>query len=173
LNVRRTGSARGIEELAASIACHGLLQNLSVKPARDAAGGETGKYLVLGGGRRLAALKLLAKKKAIPKAYPVPCIVTDGNDEEVSLAENIVRTDLHPADQFEAFRRLAEDHGFGAEEIAARFGVSPALVKQRMRLGAVSPKLLAIYRGDGLNLGGKPAWRLQRERVHDRAAVFL
>jgi ParB family transcriptional regulator, chromosome partitioning protein len=152
LNVRRTGALRRIEELAASIHSHGLLQSLSVKPARDAEGGETGKYLVLGGGRRLAALKLLAKKKAIPKAHPVPCLVTDGHEEEVSLAENIMRSDLHPADQFEAFRRLAEEHGFGAEEIAARFGVGPALVKQRMRLGAVSPKLLSLYREEALTL---------------------
>jgi ParB family transcriptional regulator, chromosome partitioning protein len=169
LNVRRTGRERGIEELAASIQSHGLLQNLSVKPARSADGGETGKYRVLGGGRRLAALKLLAKRKAIPRAYPVPCIVTDGNDEEVSLAENIMRADLHPADQFEAFRRLAEEQGFGAEEIAARFGVSANLVKQRMRLGAISPKLLAIYREDGLTLDQLMAFAVTADHARQEA----
>ncbi|MDH1271774.1 chromosome partitioning protein ParB, partial [Rhizobium pusense] len=59
---------------------------------------------------------------------------------------------LHPADQFEAFRTLADTRGWGAEEIAARFGVSAHVVKQRMRLGAVSPKLMKLYREGGLNL---------------------
>ncbi len=106
-NVRRTGREAGIEELAASIAAHGLLQSLSVRPVLGAEGAETGKFSVTGGGRRLAALKLLAKRKQIVKTYAVPVIVNDGDEEEISLAENIVRENLHPADQFEAFKRLA------------------------------------------------------------------
>ena len=105
-NVRRTGRETGIEELAASIAAHGLLQNLSVRPVLDAGGAETDKFSVSGGGRRLAALKLLAKRKVISKTYAVPCIVNTDDDAEISLAENIVRLNLHPADQFEAFKRL-------------------------------------------------------------------
>jgi ParB family chromosome partitioning protein len=124
-NVRRTGRENGIEELAASIAAHGLLQSLSVRPVLDGEGAETGRYEVVGGGRRLAALKLLAKRKQISKTAPVPCLIADGEGEELSLAENVVRENLHPADQFEAFKRLADEHGFGAEEIAARFGVTP------------------------------------------------
>jgi ParB family chromosome partitioning protein len=168
-NVRRTGHDKGLDELAASIAHHGLLQSLSVKPVLGADGGTTGKYLVLGGGRRLAALKLLAKKKAIPKAHPVPCLVSEGNDEEISLAENVVRVDLHPADQFEAFRRLSEEQGSGAEEIAARFGVTPNLVKQRMRLGAVSPKLLALYREEILNLDQLMAFAITTDHARQEA----
>ena len=42
-------------------------------------------------------------------------------------------------DQFEAFRRLHEAHGLGAEEIAARFSVTPAVVRQRLRLGPPAP----------------------------------
>jgi ParB family chromosome partitioning protein len=80
-------------------------------------------------------------------------VVDTANDpHEISLDENVTRTDMHPADQFDAFRRLAEDRGWGAEEIAARFGVSAHVVRQRLRLGAVSPKLMAIYRDGGLNL---------------------
>ncbi|WP_343162582.1 ParB/RepB/Spo0J family partition protein, partial [Stenotrophomonas maltophilia] len=60
--------------------------------------------------------------------------------------------DLHPADQFERFRELSEDRGWGAEEIAARFGVTTHVVKQRMRLGAVSPKLMQVYRDGDLTL---------------------
>lgn len=59
---------------------------------------------------------------------------------------------MHPADQFEAFRELAEHRGWGAEEIAARFGVTAHVVKQRMLLGAVNPKLMQVYRDGDLTL---------------------
>ena len=171
-NVRRTGREAGIEELAASITVHGLLQSLSVRPVLDAEGAETGKFSVTGGGRRLAALKLLAKRKRIAKTYAVPVIVNEGDEEEVSLAENIVRENLHPADQFEAFKRLADERGFGAEEIAARFGVTPHVVRQRMRLGAVSPKLMQVYRDGGLTLDQLTAFAIsedhaRQEQVYD------
>src|ERR1700689_3488986 len=74
-NVRRTRVEAGIEELAASIAAHGLLQSLSVRPVLDAEGTETGRFSVTGGARRLAALKLLAKRKRLAKSYAVPCLI--------------------------------------------------------------------------------------------------
>jgi len=171
-NVRRTGRETGLEELAASITAHGLLQSLSVRPVLDADGAETGKFSVTGGGRRLAALKLLAKRKQIAKTAPIPVIVNGGNEEEVSLAENVVREPLHPADQFEAFKRLADEHGFGAEEIAARFGVTPHVVRQRLRLGAVSPRLMQVYRDGGLILDQLMAFAVgedhaRQEQVYD------
>ena len=46
---------------------------------------------------------------------------------------------MHPADEIERMRELANSKGYGAEEIGARFGVSATVVKQRLRLGAVSP----------------------------------
>jgi ParB family chromosome partitioning protein len=169
-NVRRTGRETGIEELAASIAAHGLLQSLSVRPVLDREGAETGKYEVIGGGRRLAALKLLAKCKQIAKPAPVPCIIAEGEGEELSLAENVVRENLHPADQFEAFRRLADEHGFGAEEIAARFGVSPQVVRQRLRLGAISPRLMLVYREGGLTLDQLMAFTIAEDHTRQEDA---
>lgn len=171
-NVRRTRRDAGLDELAASIAAHGLLQSLSVRPVLDQDGTETGKYAVSGGGRRLAALKLLAKKKRIARDAPIPVIVNDGNEEEISLAENVVREQLHPADQFEAFKRLADEHGLGAEEIAARFGVTPQVVRQRLRLGAVSPRLMQVYRDGGLTLDQVIAFAVsedhaRQEEVYD------
>jgi ParB family chromosome partitioning protein len=153
-NVRRTGQGNGIEELAASIGAHGLLQSLVVRPQLDDSGDPTGRYEVVAGGRRLTALKLLAKRKAFGKAGPVPCRVLDGEDAgEASLAENVVRLDMHPADQFEAFARLHRDgRGLGIEDIAARFGVSAHTVRQRLRLSAVSPRLLQAYRDEALTL---------------------
>jgi ParB family chromosome partitioning protein len=71
--------------------------------------------------------------------------------EEDSLAENVQRVALHPLDQFRAFKAL-RDQGAGEEEIAARFFVAPAVVKQRLRLASVSEKLLGIYAEDGMTL---------------------
>ena len=72
----------------------------------DSEGQASDRYEVVARGRRLGALKLLAKQKRITKGTAIPCrvLVTGGVDGiETSLAENIVRQDMHPADQFEAF----------------------------------------------------------------------
>lgn len=164
-NVRRTGRQNGIEQLAASIAAHGLIQSLSVRPLLDDDGKETGKFAVSGGNRRLAALKLLANRKEIAKNHPVPCIVNTGNEEEVSLAENIIRENLHPADQFEAFQRQVTEHGKSIEEIAARFGVTVQFVRQRLRLAAISPKLMQVYREDGLTLDQMMAFAITEDHA--------
>ncbi len=171
-NVRRTYRDGSAEELAASIAAHGLLQSLNVRPELDEAGQETGSFRVSGGGRRLAALKVLAKRKVIGKTTAIPCVVSEGDEEEASLAENVVREQLHPADQFEAFKRLVDERGFGAEEIAARFGVMPQVVRQRMRLGSVSPKLMRVYRDGALTLEQMMAFAItedhaRQEQVHE------
>ena len=152
-NVRQTGRGDGIEDLAASILAHGVLQNLTVRVERDDANRETGKYEVIAGGRRLAALNLLAQRKKIGKATPVSCNVReDASAKELSLVENALRLNLHPADQFEAFRALHEDEGMGLEQIAARFGVSVRTVRERLKLAGVSPKLVARYREGELSL---------------------
>ncbi|MFN3475480.1 MAG: ParB/RepB/Spo0J family partition protein, partial [Blastomonas sp.] len=142
-----------IEALAASIQHKGLIQNLVIEPEVKEDGTPTDCYLVTAGeGRRLAML-LRAKRKQIKKSEPVRCWLDTTNDpSEVSLDENVTRTPMHPADQFERFAELSNDKGWGAQEIGARFGVSASVVKQRLRLGAVSPKLLQVYREDGLSL---------------------
>ncbi len=172
-NARRTGAGLGIEALAASIQAHGLLQSLVVRPALDGDGQATGRYEVAAGGRRLAALRLLAKRKRIGKGAAIPCRVLDGVDgAEASLAENVVRLDMHPADQFEAFARLHHDGtGLGIEEVAARFGVSAHTVRQRLRLAVVSPALVQAYRNGALTLDHLTAFAVTedqaaQERVH-------
>ncbi|WP_194391261.1 ParB/RepB/Spo0J family partition protein [Bradyrhizobium sp. CCBAU 51765] len=153
-NARKTPhSEAAIEGYAASIAAKGILQNLVVEPELDGEGAATGFYLVtIGEGRRLAQL-LRVKRKEIRNTEPIRCIIDTANDpHEISLDENVTRENMHPADQFEAFRRLAEERGFGAEEIAARFGVTPHVVRQRLRLGAVSPRLIQLYRDGDLTL---------------------
>jgi ParB family chromosome partitioning protein len=151
-NVRRVKAGISIEELAEDIARRTLLQSLSVRAVVDANGIETGMFEVPAGGRRFRALELLVKQKRLAKTAPVPCVVREGGlAEEDSLAENVQRVALHPLDQFRAFLALREK-GLGDEEIAARFFVNTSVVKQRLRLAAVSPKLLDIYAEDGMTL---------------------
>jgi len=145
-NVRKT-PRMSIPELAASIQRVGLLQNLIVIPA---AGGE--HYEVVAGGRRLAALKLLAKKHRIAKDWDVPCLrVADGTARTASLTENVQREAMHPADQFEAFAALVAE-GRPIEDIAADFSVTPLVVQRRLKLANVSPRLMADYRADAVTL---------------------
>ncbi|MCP1471869.1 type IV secretion/conjugal transfer VirB4 family ATPase [Sphingobium sp. OAS761] len=133
-----------IEALAASIQHKGLIQNLVVEPEVKEDGTPTGNYLVTAGeGRRLAML-LRAKRKQIKKSEAVRCWLDTANDPaEISLDENVTRTPMHPADQFERFRELADGKGWGAEEIGARFGVSAGVVKQRLRLWDRDPAVAA------------------------------
>jgi ParB family chromosome partitioning protein len=151
-NVRRVKAGISIEELAEDIARRSLLQSLNVRPVLDVEGQETGMFEVPAGGRRFRALELLVKQKRMNKTQAVPCIVrTDGLAEEDSLAENVQRAALHPLDQFRAFQILREK-GLSEEEIAARFFVHPTVVKQRLKLAAVSQKLLDVYAEDGMTL---------------------
>ncbi|GAO23994.1 TPA: ParB/RepB/Spo0J family partition protein [Burkholderia contaminans] len=146
-NVRKTVPRMSIPELAASIQRVGLLQNLIVILAADGL-----HYEVVAGGRRLAALKLLAKKHRIAKDWDVPCLqVADGTARTASLTENVQREAMHPADQFEAFAALVAE-GRPIEDIAADFSVTPLVVQRRLKLANVSPRLMADYRADALSL---------------------
>jgi ParB family chromosome partitioning protein len=166
-NARRTPHAAAeVEALAASIAAKGVLQPPVVEPEHAPDGQATGRYLVtIGEGRRLA-LRLLAKRKRLPKAEPIRCLLDADNDAfEISLDENVTRFAMHPADQFEAFRALAESKGWSADEIGARFGVSAAVVRRRLRLGAVSPALMAAYRAETLTLDQLMAFAVSEDHA--------
>src|SRR5258707_10087676 len=152
-NVRRVKAGVSIEQLAESIAQRTLLQSLNVRAVVDPEGNETGMFEVPAGGRRYRALELLVKQKRMAKTQPVPCVVRDsGIAEDDSLAENDERVGLHPLDQFRAFQTL-RGGGMSEEEIAARHFVTPAIVKQRLRLASVSPKLHDVDADDGMPLG--------------------
>src|SRR6266481_944202 len=151
-NVRRVKAGVSIEELAEDIARRTLLQSLSVRAVLDPGGQETGMFEVPAGGRRFLAHEQLVKQKRMAKTQPVPCVVREGGlGEEDSLAENVQRVALHPLDQFRAFQTLREK-GLSEEEIAARFFVTSTVVKQRLRLAAVSDQLLDVYAQDGMTL---------------------
>ena len=153
-NVRRIKAGVSIEALAEDIARRTLLQSLNVRAVLDARGAETGMFEVPAGGRRYRALELLVRQKRLAKTALVPCVVRMSDDvsaEEDSLAENLQRAPLHPLDQFRAFKAL-RDQGACDEDIAARFFMSPQIVRQRLKLACVSPKLHELYADEALTL---------------------
>ncbi len=169
-NVRRTEAGKSaFAELKASIAAHGLLENLvarSIGPGED--GGE--HYAVIAGARRLAALNDLAAEGVLETDHPVPCrIVGNGAiDSELSLAENVIRVAMHPADQVQAFGTLA-DAGASVADIAARFGVSERIVEQRLRLGNAAPEILNSYREGEIDLETLKAFAVTADQARQMA----
>ena len=150
-NARTTAApAEAARELEASLEAHGLLENLVVRAAGD---GKT--FHVIGGGRRLRALRALANRRRsrFQATTPIPCrvIADDAIDEEISAAENLVRVNMHPVDQFTAFQKLLE-RGLSAREIANRFGLTARTVRRRLRLGGVAPEILSAARENHLTL---------------------
>ena len=169
-NVRKTpADASAFTELKASIAAHGLLENLiarAMEPGTDC----VVRYAVIAGGRRLAVMQALAAEGALDEDHPVPCRMIGAivAAEEVSLAENSVRAAMHPADQVEAFRRLA-DAGSTAAAIAARFGVSERTVEKRLRLGNAAPVLLEAYRAGEIDLETLMAFAVTTDQARQSA----
>lgn len=165
-NVRKI-PRMSIPQLSASIQRVGLLQNLIVTATAD---GE--RYEVVAGGRRLAALKLLAKKRRISKEWKVPCLlVADGTARTASLTENVQREAMHPADQFEAFAALVAE-GRPIEDIAADFSVTPLVVQRRLKLANVSPRLLADYRAEAVSLDQLMALAITDDHAAQEAAFY-
>ena len=150
MNVRRTPADSASDaELKASLAAHGLLQNLVVHRNESI----EGHYDVDAGRRRVTQLKALASEGVIGEDFPVPCLLIEDASMavEVSLVENTMRADMHPADQVEAFALLVSE-GSTTAEIAMKFGMAERAVEQRLRLGNVAPVLLDAYREGKLNL---------------------
>ena len=102
-NVRRHGDPAADAELKASIAAHGLLQNLIVRPAAK------GKFEVEAGERRRRAMLALADERLLARDHEVTCLVLEDSAEaavETSLAENFHRLAMNPADEAQAFAAL-------------------------------------------------------------------
>ena len=169
-NVRRTEAGKtAFAELKASILAHGLLENLvarSIGPGED--GGE--HYAVIAGARRLDVLNDLASDGVLDADHPVPCRVIGNGaiDSELSLAENVIRVAMHPADQVQAFGTLAND-GASVADIAARFGVSERTVEQRLRLGNAAPEILDAYRAGEIDLETLKAFAVTTDRARQMA----
>lgn len=171
-NVRRVKSGVSVDTLADDIARRGLLQSLNVRAERNAEGQETGRFEIPAGGRRFRALELLMKQKRLTKDAPIPCVVRVVSDdvlaEEDSLAENTFREQLHPLDEFRAMQAMV-DKEEGVEAIAAHFGTTPAAVRQRLRLAAVSTKLHEHYAEGEMSLDQLMAFTVADDHARQEA----
>ncbi|MCG8313803.1 MAG: ParB/RepB/Spo0J family partition protein [Pseudomonadales bacterium] len=146
------------KQLIASIASNGLLNNLVVVRSEGA------QFEVVAGGRRLAALEWLVQSGDIDSDYLVDCRVKEPEEAvEISLAENFAREPMHPADEFEAYKRLA-DQGKNEADIAKAFGVSKNQVKKMLRLGCVHSKLVALYRKGKLDMSDVMAFAVTEDQ---------
>jgi len=134
-NVRRSSDAQADQALKADIAAHGLLQNLVVTSVRK----PKGCFAVEAGERRRQALLSLVEEGELPLNHEVSCLVVDGGAaQEASLAENVQRLAMNPADECRAFGQLVEQ-GAEPEAIARRFGLTLRFVEGRLRLAHLAP----------------------------------
>ena len=147
INARTHGATEDLDSLAASIRALGVLQPLLVRPVV-----ESEEFEIVAGQRRFLACQRLAQDAPVE---PVPCWVLAATDDaaalEISLAENLERLPMEPFDQHEAFARLVK-LGQGVETIAARFGVSERLVKQRLALASLTEPIKREARTGAIDL---------------------
>lgn len=151
-NVRKaTLDAARVAELAALIASQGLINPPTVIEQFKGKK-KTGFYEVIAGSRRLAALTLLVERGRYGADEPITCVLRAADDATaISIAENAGRENLHPADEFDAFKAML-DEGKSIEDIAACFGVATLAVKQRLTLANVAPEYIEMYRKDNIGM---------------------
>jgi ParB family chromosome partitioning protein len=149
---RRRMDDAGLEELAASIREHGVLQPVLVTETLDG-------YQLVAGERRVRASRLAGLER-------IPALVrqlADRDQLEVALVENVQRADLDPIDEATAYRQLLDEFGLTQERIAERVGKSRAAIANTMRLLDLHADVQAaiaegrLSEGHGRALGGLPA----------------
>jgi ParB family chromosome partitioning protein len=115
-----------IEELAASIEQHGLIQPIAI--VKD--GEKDGGYIIVAGERRFRAYQKLGRST-------IPAIVTTGNPDEIALIENIQREDLSSIDEAEALAKMMTRHNYKQEELAKVVGKSRPTITELLSLNAL------------------------------------
>jgi ParB family chromosome partitioning protein len=136
--------AERLDDLAASIRVHGVLQPLLVTPAE-----EDGEYILLAGERRLRA-SLLAEAATVPVRV---IKASDVERLEFALIENVQREDLNAVEEARAYEALANSFGYSQEQIAARVGKSRVAVANTLRLLKLSEQSLADLQRGALTPG--------------------
>ncbi|MEM2661567.1 MAG: ParB/RepB/Spo0J family partition protein [Nitrososphaeria archaeon] len=121
---RKTIDESRLQELAASIKEHGLLQPVLVRPIGD------GKYQLVHGERRFRACKLLGLETIRAEIRNL----TDNEALEIQLVENLQREGLNPIEEAETFQRMINELGYTHEEIAKKIGKSREYVTNKIRL---------------------------------------
>jgi ParB family chromosome partitioning protein len=163
LNVRRV-KPQAIDQLAADIAAHGLLQNLVVYS-------EGNRFEVAAGGRRYRALKQLEKARTIPSSHGISVDVRDKAEAvELSLAENVSREAMHSADALIAYGALCRN-GQSPDDIAARFGVALSYVKKVLRLSALHRQALDCLAHDTIGMEAAQALTLTDDHARQLEAL--
>lgn len=165
-NVRHTRLDEDIENLAGDIAAHGLLQSLiGYEQASAPSAGKAPAIMIVGGGRRLQALRALEEDGVIDGDFPVPVLIRDADDAlELSLAENLQQRSMSPVDEFVAFSMLMQGGTNSPATLAKRFGFSERVVKQRLRLAELAPEILDALAERKITLDSAMAYAATQDR---------
>ncbi len=136
-----------IAELATSIKTYGVLQPVLVRPAK--ADSSRGGYEIIAGERRWRAAKLAG-------LATVPVIIQDLSDKEtleISLVENVQRSNLNPVEEAEAYQRLIDEFSLTQQEVADRVGKDRASIANFVRLLKLPPEVMALVKDGRLSMG--------------------
>ncbi|MBQ2718520.1 MAG: ParB/RepB/Spo0J family partition protein [Clostridia bacterium] len=140
---RKTFEQQPLEQLAASISTHGILQPILVRELPN------GKYQIVAGERRWRAAKLAG-------LVEVPVIVLESDEREaaeIALVENIQREDLNPVEEAMAYRALAEEYGLTQEQLSQKIGKSRSAIANFERLLDLSDEVLSLVASKELSAG--------------------
>ena len=140
---RKTFDQNALNELAASIKTHGVIQPLVVNNQKD------GTYLIIAGERRYRASKLAGLTS-------VPCIIKDYSEKqikEISIIENLQREDLNPIESARAIRQLMDEYNMTQEAVSERIGVSRPNIANTLRLLTLCPEVINLVETNRLSAG--------------------
>ncbi|WP_372071471.1 ParB/RepB/Spo0J family partition protein [Tistrella mobilis] len=147
VNMRHGKTVPDISDILPSIKTRGVLVPLLVRPNGD---GES--FEIVAGRRRYFAAKSVAADGGTVE--PLPCAIMEPGDDaaalEASMLENLARLDPDEMTQYETFVRLTEA-GKSLADIAATFGITELMVKRRLALGELLPKIRAAYRNEDID----------------------
>ncbi|NIV38016.1 MAG: ParB/RepB/Spo0J family partition protein, partial [Anaerolineae bacterium] len=162
-NDRKVFDRHGLEDLAASIAEHGLAQPITVRSVNA-------HFEIVAGERRFRAISEVLGRDTIP------CIVRELSDEEASaimLAENTGRADLNPIEEANAYHTRIDAYGWSPERVAKVAGVSADLVKRRISLLSLTTEIQHLVANSHLPLGHAEAMtKLDSNRQRIALRVF-
>lgn len=136
-------SREPLEELASSIAAHGVIQPIAVRKSED------GYYKIIAGERRWRASKMAGLSE-------VPVVIIEADDRkaaELSLIENLQREDLNAVEKAEAYKALIEQYDLSQDELAAKIGKNRATVANTMRILSLPKKVLDLIKNGKISQG--------------------
>ncbi|BDG61864.1 ParB/RepB/Spo0J family partition protein [Caldinitratiruptor microaerophilus] len=139
---RKAFAPEALEELAASIREHGVVQPVLVRPV-------DGGYELVAGERRWRA----ARAAGLERIPAVVREITPAKAMEIALIENLQREDLNPLEEAEAYRVLLEEHGLSHEELARRLGKSRPQISNTLRLLQLPQPVQALVASGVLSMG--------------------